>query len=543
MRAGDLTVAIPTRDRWSILARTLAALRSQTVIGFETIVVCDGADQGPPPGMPCGVRLLTQEHTGPGVARNLAARASRRPLLLLLGDDMVPARDLVEQHLRRHAAEPADEVAVLGAVRPHPEAGDSRLMRWLDWSGAQFQYRELDAERAGGADEAGFGRFYSCNVSLKRALLEAAGGFDPAFAFDYEDLDLGWRLHRHGMRLRYEPAALALHLHHHTWESVDARYRSRARAERLMMAKHDWFAPWFHDRIRWHDTAPPVSRAWPAVAELIPGRAAGLKARARRRADRRYQQSLAPGFLAAWDAERDLEELRAYLGAEYDPGKLADHRALVDSEAARIGDEPRFYRSSQAYLYDLTAFAASGAKDPYRRLLRSLVAPGARLLDYGCGIGSDGLRLIDEGYRVQFADFENPSTRYLRWRLKRRDLPAEVHDLDRGVPGGFDAAYAFDVIEHVDDPFALLAELESRAELVLVNLLEPIAGDTPLHRELPIDAILRRATARGLLAHRRFAARSHVIAYRSRPLRGPSAAARSRARRWLGPLSRRPATR
>ena len=91
----------------------------------------------------------------------------------------------------------------------------------------------------------------------------------------------------------------------------------------------------------------------------------------------------------------------------------------------------------------------TGTKLPYLRELARHVPPGSRLLDYGCGIGSDGLLLLEAGYRVEFADFDNPSTEFLRWRLERRGLDAPVHDLDKEVPDGFDAAYAFDVIEHV----------------------------------------------------------------------------------------------
>src|SRR5205807_7006719 len=133
-----------------------------------------------------------------------------------------------------------------------------------------------------------------------------------------------------------------------------------------------------------------------------------------------------------------------------------------------------------------------------------------RVLDYGCGIGSDGLRLLEAGYEVAFADFDNPSTRYLRWRLRRRGLVAGVYDLDApdGVPGGFDAAFAFDVIEHVPDPFGFLEELEGRAELVVVNLLEPVRGDIALHRELPVAELLERVRRRGLRLHRRYHGRS-----------------------------------
>jgi hypothetical protein len=89
-----------------------------------------------------------------------------------------------------------------------------------------------------------------------------------------------------------------------------------------------------------------------------------------------------------------------------------------------------------------------------------------------------------------------------------------VHDIERHVPGGFDAAFAFDVIEHVDDPFAFLAELEQRAALVLVNLLEPSPAETHLHRPLPIAEIVRYAERRKLVHRSLHHGRSHLIAYR-----------------------------
>lgn len=540
----QLTVVIPTRDRWSVLMRTLDGLAAQTAPGFHTVVVIDGEDQAPPSALRerPGVRWLCQPHAGPGVARNHGAAQAEGTLLLFLGDDMVPDRELVAWHLAAHEAHPAPEVAVLGRVRPHPEVAHDRLTRWLEWSSAQFDYRKLDREAHAGREEAGFGRFYSCNVSLDRSRFEAVGGFDPRFRFDYEDLDLGYRLAERGMRLRYEPRALAWHLHRHTEESLAARYRSRAIGERAMAAKHTWFRPWFHERLSGHAAAPPALALWPHVVDLVPPRLGSLRAAAERRADHVMQQRLARPFLAAWEGERDHEELRAYLGPRYEHGRLVHHRQTVEQEAAATRDEAQFYRTSEAYLYDLTAFAMSGTKDPYRRVLLDLVGPGAHVLDVGCGIGADGLRLIEAGLRVTFTDFENPSLRYLRWRLGRRGLQGDVVDLDQGLPPGpFAAAYAFDVIEHVEDPFAFLGAMEARAELVLVNLLEPQAGETVLHRRLPISRLLLRAARRGIVRYRRFGGgRSHLVAYRGERATsgGAPRALRSAARLARGGLSR-----
>jgi GT2 family glycosyltransferase len=307
MTAGDLSIVIPTRDRWDTLQLTLAALEAQTVRGFEIIVVVDGTDQAVPE-LP-GVRVLRQEHAGPAAARNRGVDASDRQLILFMGDDMVPTAGFVARHLARHHHEPDCEVAVLGRIEWHSSVPRDRIHRWLDWSGALFDYRVLEEQRT---TDACWPRFYSSNVSMKRDLFLAAGGFDPDFRFDYEDLDFGWRLGRLGLRLLYEPAAAVRHLHPYDWSAVERRYVSRAGAERLMMSKHDWFRPWFHRHIEAAVGQPPSSASWTRVVDWIPARAGRLRRAAERRANRHYLQRLAPSFLAAWEkAEAPAEPAHA----------------------------------------------------------------------------------------------------------------------------------------------------------------------------------------------------------------------------------------
>ena len=240
------------------------------------------------------------------------------------------------------------------------------------------------------------------------------------------------------------------------------------------------------------------------------------------------------------DPQRELAELQSYLGDAYDDRRIKLYEEQLDEEYEQIGDEQRMYRESEGYLYNLTAFAMTGTKRPYHELLVRHATPGAKLLDYGCGIGSDGLALLEAGYDVSFADFDNPSTRYLRWRLENRGLSAPIYDLDAGPPpGGFALTYAFDVIEHVADPFGFLARMEEQAALVLVNFLEPEPGETELHRELPVDELVAHAAARDLRACRIYHGRSHVVLYAPEPAHG-IARLRSRAlpmlarcRRWI----------
>jgi GT2 family glycosyltransferase/SAM-dependent methyltransferase len=528
-QARDLTVVIPTRNRWAILRRTLASLAEQTATGSRVLVVVDGTDQQVPTDL--GVDVLVRPHGGPGAARNTGVAAAATDLVLLLGDDMLPTPTLVAEHLAAHNAAPEPTTGVLGFVRWHPDVAGDRLARWLDWSGHQFDFASIRHRRPG------FGHFYSCNVSLHRQALLDVGGFDEDFVYYYEDLDLGRRLHDAGVRLVHAPGAVALHLHRYDWGAIERRFAGIARGERRMAAKHSWFEPWFRQRVEWARAAPAESAAWGRVEAALPATAPPrIRRGVQRRADTAYLQRLAPAFLTAWHGERDLDDLRRYLGDAYDPARLADHQRLVDAELHGAPDETSFYRTSSAYLYDLTAFAMSGTKAPYLDAVRAFVRPPARVLDLGCGIGSDGLRLLEEGYRVEFADFANPSTDYLRWRLADRGLQAPVLDVEAGpLPEGYDLAYAWDVVEHVSDPEHFLVEMEQRARWVAVNLLEPAADDAHAHHDLDVARLLRRTAARGLALHRVHHGRSHLVVYRGDLPGERVAPARSALELRLGP--------
>jgi SAM-dependent methyltransferase len=242
----------------------------------------------------------------------------------------------------------------------------------------------------------------------------------------------------------------------------------------------------------------------------------------------------------AIDPDRELAELKEYLGDSYDHTRLQRYEEAVDEELAQVGDEPTLYRTSQMYLYNLTAFAMSRTKEPYLADLTDLVPADSRVLDYGCGIGSDGLLLLEAGYEVGFADFANPSTDYLRWRLERRGLDAPIYDLDSAPPEpGWDAAYSFDVIEHVEDPFTFLETLERLSSLVAVNFLEPLPDEPDVHHQLPIPALLGHAADRHLRRYRIYHGRSHLVLYEGRPGKRLNGRAKVALTRLSGKKSRR----
>lgn len=209
-------MVIPTRNRVDILAETLARLAAQeTEIPFEVLVVDDGSTDTTVATVralaarsPVPVSVLEQQARGPAAARNRGIAVARGSTCLFIGDDTWPRPDLVERHGRLHRRRREPQAALLGHVQWAPESRPSPFMNWLN-TGVQFDFDQIsDPEDVRGSC------FYTANVSAKTSFLRANGGFDEAFPdAAFEDIELGLRLERAGMRLAYDSDAVVEHVH------------------------------------------------------------------------------------------------------------------------------------------------------------------------------------------------------------------------------------------------------------------------------------------------------------------------------------------
>lgn len=299
----ELSVVIPTYRRRDALPRTLDALERQTVgtRAFEVLVIDDpveddseavarDVDAGR---RPYAVRHLHRDRRGVSAARNAGWQAADAELVMFIGDDILAAPDLLARHLALHRVEPGEETGVLGRVVWARELKVTPFMQWLD-RGYQFDYGAL---RGG---EAPWTHLYTSNVSLKRSLLERIGGFDEErFPFLYEDLDAGRRLSEHGLRLLYEPGAIAEHLHPTGVDDWRRRMAATAAAERRWITTYPDMPAWFHDRFERAAARPRIPPLLGHAAARLPSGTPGARA-AHALADLHFRQELAPAFLDAW---------------------------------------------------------------------------------------------------------------------------------------------------------------------------------------------------------------------------------------------------
>ena len=300
----ELSVVVPVLERYDQLARMLDHLERQTVPAgtFEVIVACDAAEPHPERtdaaigSRPYATERLLAPKPGAAWARQVGWKRASGELVLFLDSDVLAARRLVAEHLEWHRRSPGPEVAVLGGLRWARELRVTAFMRWIE-RGVQFDFETIDGP------DAGWGRFYTANASVKRELLERVGGFDAErFPFHYEDLELAYRMRAHGLRLLYNPAAAAEHLHAVTLDSYKRRMAEVAPVERRFAAAHPDVEPYFHKRFRRAAGRRPARGRMARLVRWLPPGFPILGPPAWRSADHYFEGELAPGFLAAWDA-------------------------------------------------------------------------------------------------------------------------------------------------------------------------------------------------------------------------------------------------
>lgn len=177
--------------------------------GIETVVAC----------FP-GVSLIKAEkNLGFAKGNNLGikdALASGASYVVLLNNDTIVSPAFLEPIVR--AMESDWRLgAASGTILKHESRktneiwyGGGRLSKIRGKGILVDQGRLFNPTRHDGHETTEF--VTGCYLVLKVSAIERAGGLDEDFFFGVEDLELSWRLPRHGFRLAYIPASVIWHL-------------------------------------------------------------------------------------------------------------------------------------------------------------------------------------------------------------------------------------------------------------------------------------------------------------------------------------------
>lgn len=231
-RALDVHVVIPVRDRVAELDRCLSALDASVPV----LVVDDGSRDPDAVAKVCWARgadvLRLPVNAGPGAARNAGLTATTSAVVAFLDSDCRPPPGWLPA-LLGHLADPAvGAVAprVCGEVACSSLAGPAAARRARGGPGRSLLARyaatrsPLDLGPRAALVRPGSRRAYVPTAALivRRAALPEGASFDPALRFG-EDVDLVWRLHDAGWRVRYDPRTTVRHTEPDRWGAWLAR--------------------------------------------------------------------------------------------------------------------------------------------------------------------------------------------------------------------------------------------------------------------------------------------------------------------------------
>lgn len=177
-----------------------------------------------------------------------------------------------------------------------------------------------------------------------------------------------------------------------------------------------------------------------------------------------------------WDKAKNslgLMELREYLGekfVEYYDSSWAlanEWNELNPTTNKEIFD---YYKNTENYLFNLVIWHESGDRPPLQELLSELSAKYNlnSFIDFGCGVGTDSLFLLEKQKKVFMTDLIGNSTKFLNWRVKKRGLEKKAFLVDSEKVMGFsdsDMFWAIDVLEHLQDPLSVLDRLPENLKI------------------------------------------------------------------------------
>ncbi|MGH7737115.1 MAG: glycosyltransferase family 2 protein [Candidatus Tyrphobacter sp.] len=194
------TIQLCTYNRAPLLVRVLDACFEQTVPedSYEVVLVNDGSTDDTRAEIDrararatCAFEVVTQANAGLARARNAGIALARGERIVFIDDDVLPLPNFVEEHLRAAVRDPSRIV----------RGGAITVESFDDLPPPVWSLRDYSANY-----------FWTTNVSVPLQTLRNVGGFNPSFAeYGWEDIDVGLRLRRAGVRATFDARALVYH--------------------------------------------------------------------------------------------------------------------------------------------------------------------------------------------------------------------------------------------------------------------------------------------------------------------------------------------
>lgn len=241
-KAIPFSVIICTYNRASYLKLTLESLTAQTLgkEDYEIIIIDDGSSDNTREVVSeffkrLPVKYFYQKNAGLASSKNHGIYAAGGKILLFLDDDDIATPTLLEEHLKTHHQYSDDFYAVLNYTTWSPNLNVTPLMHFITEVGCfLFSYPYIKH-----GNILDYTNFWGGRTSCKRSYLIEQGVFNPVFRFGCEDIELGYRLSKHNLRVVYNSEAVSLMIRPVTYDAFCNRLIKQGRSQYVFSTLHN----------------------------------------------------------------------------------------------------------------------------------------------------------------------------------------------------------------------------------------------------------------------------------------------------------------
>ncbi len=233
--APKISVIIGTYNQKDSLKLVLESFSKQSIhpSQFEVIVVDsfsnDGTDQmiETEEPSPYPLNYIRQENNGKTAARNRGINEARGEIILLTDADMVADQNLLEEHIKAH--------------KKHKNACfEGTTFNFVAEGGDEVE--PYIKQKLRSKQKLKWAYFLSGNLSIKKETIIKAGLFDEDFkSYGWEDIELGYRLHKMRVPLYYLPSAKNYHHHFVNNQDMVKRKYNMGKSAAIFYKKHPNF--------------------------------------------------------------------------------------------------------------------------------------------------------------------------------------------------------------------------------------------------------------------------------------------------------------
>jgi glycosyltransferase involved in cell wall biosynthesis len=240
MTTPDISVVIPTYNRIDTLRHVIPSLLRQDLRAdrYEIVVADSLSNDGTAAYLAQiareypRVRHLPGPYTGRAMARNAGIAAARGEIVMFTDADIIASPDLVSRHADQHRRR--ERIAVVGM--------ELQVSSLADYERLRDRPRERRPLHPMSRKRLSWLYFLTGNASVRKSDLDLVGRFDESFTgYGHEDLELGYRLQRAGLRIVYDPQAIDYHWHPVPYDEQKGKMELAGRSTVRFYRKHPTF--------------------------------------------------------------------------------------------------------------------------------------------------------------------------------------------------------------------------------------------------------------------------------------------------------------